>query len=163
MPTEIFSREQFEAALEHINPNYILQGVISGEYQYLLPIDDEVGITIRSTVLRHGWSADTSKNSIRIWLSERIPDDFAESGYSWSPLSGRHNAVARWITRESGWPTRLTKLVNTLTEWRVQSGNCCNVPKLILQAKTTTNQGRVFAKCRVCGKGFSWLTDKKSS
>ena len=161
MSIEIFSREQFETALARINPDFILQGVVLGEYQYLLPIDDVVGITVRSTVNKYGYSAETGQDSIRIWLSERVVDDFVESGYDWVPLSGCKNAVGRWVTRVPGWQMRLVLVINTLTMWRSLAGDCCGTPKLILQAKTVANSGRVFTKCRVCNKGFQWLTKKE--
>jgi len=157
MTVEIFTKEEFEKALP-INKNTgepmwrnarIIEG---GEYCYLIDVDDEVAIMVRSSIDRSGISAESGQDSIRCWLVRKMPCGGT------APLGSK---VSRWTTRIPGWQDRMTEVIRTLWSWRKKAGNCCGEPRHILKVKVDTpNKGRIFTKCNSCGK-FTWLTEPK--
>lgn len=144
---ETFTKEQFETYLSQSHTPYKALGLIDGEYSYLLPLDGQASITIRSSVKSDGTSADTGKDSIRAWLVDNAGQ----------PLGSK---VSRWTTRKAGWQNRLTKVVKTICQWRSMVGDCpdCGQPKGIFKAKTDKNRGRIFAKCKNHDH-FIWLDE----
>lgn len=144
MSVEIFTLKQFEDALpKHKTtgqPLCICQGMVEGEFQYYMKIDEYAGITIRSSVGPSGYSADTGDDSIRAWLTD----------HDSNPLGSK---VSRWTNRLPGWDVRLCNVLRTLWQWRKQAGDCphCKTPlKIFKVRKAGPNKGRVFAKCDVC-------------
>lgn len=160
MSVDIFTLSQFESALPRRNATgeALCQhvGLVAGEHEFRMRIDDQTAITIRSSVNASGVSASTGEDSIRAWL---IHTDG-------TPLGSK---VSKWTTRLPGWDTRLCDVLRTLWQWRKKAGNCpvCNHPKVIFKVKKQgPNQGRIFAKCENCenfrkDNGFVWLTDVK--
>lgn len=171
MTVEIFTKEQFETALPvHKTtgaPLWSCMGFVRGEWQYLIHIDAETGIIVRSSVERNGQSSDTGQGSIRAWLvrywGEFLPgQEMAEWGEQ--PLGSK---IVRWTTRQPGWAQRLDLVIRQLWKLRTIAGNCehCGDPKRINKVKKPgTNQGRLFATCnqQACDV-FMWLeiTDEK--
>lgn len=161
MSVDIFTLAQFEAALPRHNktgaPLCHCKGLVEGEYEFFMPIDEASGIVIRSSIGRDGISADTGEDSIRAWLAD----------LTGAPLGSK---VSRWTTRISGWDKRLADVLRTLWSWRKKAGNCpnCGAPKQVFKVKKEgPNKGRIFAKCGICGAqpgkdaGWVWLTEAK--
>jgi hypothetical protein len=142
-----FTREEFENYLSIHSPFSCL-GLIQGEEAYLIPLDEQTGIMVRSSVKKSGVSAGTSKNSIRAWLV---------SGSK--PLGSK---ISKWITRQPGWQERVDEQIKQLTLWRALAGDCkeCDKPKGIFIAHTEKNDGRPFARCKEHKDSFQWLDEK---
>lgn len=144
-----FTKQDFETYLTSNQSPYISLGLIDGEETYTLPLDNQVSITIRSSVKSNGLSADVAGDSIRAWL---VSGD--------KPLGGKSRTH-----RQPGWQGRLNGKVKQLVLWRTLAGDCkeCDEPKGIFKARTEKNKGRPFSKCRE-HNGFVWLDEpiKKS-
>ena len=95
-----FTKENFETYLETNHSPYKYTGLIDGEHTYILSLDNQVSITIRSSVKSNGLSADVGKDSIRAWLVD-------ENG----PLGSKVN---KWTTRQPGWQDRLDNNIKQL-------------------------------------------------
>ena len=155
MTTEIFSRQQFEAALPKHRvtrkPLCDYKGFVKGEHTYSLPVKDGIEIIIRSSIDGSGYCADTREDSIRAWLRSSKHDRPLWKG-------GRD-----WITRQPGWEDRLTKLLRKLY-WRgqqVATCNQCGDLAAVYTAKTQKNKGRQFYKCLGCQSWLGWLPEKQ--
>lgn len=158
MPVQIFTQAEFEEALPKHKitglPLCTCIGMEEGELTYFMPIDDTTGIIIRSSIDSTGYSADTGEDSIRAWLVD----------CNRAPLGSK---VSKWVTRVSGWDTRLKDTLRQLWAWRKQAGNCptCSTPMNIYKVKKAgPNKGRVFVKCGVCEQahrpnGWRYLED----
>ena len=149
MPIETFSKQEFESKLDYLEPQSL--GIIQGEEAYLIKLDGQVSIMVRSSVKEDGYSADTGQDSIRAWL---VSGD--------KPLGSK---VSKWTTRLPEWSERLNGVLLQLTEWRLLAGDCktCNEPLGIFKVKKAgENKGRVFANCRD-HKGFRWLDEVKDN
>lgn len=153
MAVDKFSKAQFEAALPE---PWTTIGVVKGEWTYLCGIDDKTAVLIRSSVSQYGWSAASSDDSIRLVLCQYVKDDFGQPEHEWVPISTK---IDTWTTRVAGWQKRMNAKINILKEWRVRAGDHCGMPKHIYRAHTPENDGRIFAKCKICGGGFLWLTE----
>lgn len=148
MTTEIFTREEFENALPE--GYWETAGMENGEYCYLIPINEDIKIFIRSSVRFDGLAAETGKDSIRAWLVD-------------SEGKALGSKVQKWIQRVPGWEIRLLDMLRTLWDWAHKAGYCsnCNVPKKIFKVrKEGENKGRVFATCKQCNdkEQWKWLT-----
>ena len=161
----IFSKAEFEAALPRHNQTAIpLWHEISpkdGEFVYVVQIDSEVGIEVRSSVkTTTGKSAGTGKDSIRAWLID------LKTGRSLG------KKVSKWTTRLPGWEKRLVtnpdSVIRTLWTWRKRAGDCpeCLEHLKVNKVKDTEknqakgNVGRPYASCwnKKCDNGpFRWL------
>lgn len=142
-----FTKEEFEAYLSQHKPFESL-GLVDSEYSYLLPLDGQVSITIRSSVKSDGTSADTGKDSIRVWLVDS----------NGKPLGSK---VSKWTNRLPGWKNRLTEVIKTICQWRAAAGDCpeCDRPKGIYKVKKSgPTKGRIFAKCKQHNH-FTWLDE----
>jgi hypothetical protein len=139
-----FSKEDFESYLASTHSPFTPLGLIDGEYTYSLPLDNQVSITIRSSVKSNGLSADVASDSIRCWL---VSGD--------KPIGGKGR-----VHRQPGWQGRLTEKVKQLVLSRTLAGDCkeCGHPKGIFRARTEANKGRPFARCRE-HNGFVWLDE----
>jgi len=113
MPVEHFTREQFEAALpvhrESGRPLWIHTGIVKGEHEYAVFVADgdtptNKLIRIRSSVKADGQSAETGKDSIRLWI------EYEHKG-QYHPLK-KHKT--RWTTRAPGWQARTTEKLREL-------------------------------------------------
>lgn len=93
MPVEIFTQAAFEDALPKHKvtqqPMCQLIGLVEGEFEYRLPIDKAVSITIRSSINSSGKSAASGQDSIRAWLVDNAG----------TPLGSK---VSKWTTRLPG-------------------------------------------------------------
>jgi DNA helicase-2/ATP-dependent DNA helicase PcrA len=141
MTVETITKEQFEKFLDTTNCKSGIDwqplGLIDGEETYIIPLDGQSSIMIRSSIKLDGQSAESGKDSIRLWL---VGSDNKSLG----------SKVSKWTTRLPGWQERTIEVCKTLTEWRGLAGDCpdCNKPKGIFKVKRrTVNQGRIFAKC----------------
>jgi hypothetical protein len=143
---ETFSKQDFEAYLASNHSPFQPLGLIDGEETYTLSLDNQVSITIRSSIKSNGLSADVGKDSIRCWLMNGD-----------NPLGSK---ISKWTTRQPGWQDRLNKNIKQLAEWRMFAGDCkeCGLPKGIFKARTEANKGRPFARCRE-HNGFVWLDE----
>lgn len=143
---EKFTREDFETYLKTNHPEYSPLGLIDGEECYNITLDNQVSITIRSSIKSNGMSADVGKDSIRCWLI--VGNN--------TPLGSK---VSKWTTRQPGWQKCLDKNILQLLKWRMLAGDCkeCERPKGIFKARTLANEGRPFTKCVNCDNGFAWL------
>jgi len=112
MPVEQFTKAEFEAALpKHRGsgkPLWIHTGLIQGEHEYAVFVTDgdmptNKAIFIRSSVGKNGVSADSGKNSIRLWVSYEYKG-------KWRPLK----KLDRWTTRVPGWQGRMTEKLREL-------------------------------------------------
>lgn len=161
MAVDVFGREEFEAALSAALKDKDLQWievpVRGGELHYQVPlqafneIDNYVAVEINSSIdWRSGLSADTGENSIRAWIADA----------DGSPLG---NKVQKWVTRVSGWETRLADVLDKLIKMAQQINlcpTCGKIEKVFVVKKEGANRGRIFKKC--CDV-FVWLdevTDK---
>jgi len=146
MATEIFTKTEFENALSKYG-NFSSVGVVYGEYCYILKVDSEMGIYVRSSVHFGGVCAETGKDSIRAYLY-----DFSENRIVGNPKKDYH-----WTTRSHGWDSRMGELINKMKNIRNKIGSHCNKTKIVLISHTKTNPDRLFCKCRICGQGFEWV------
>lgn len=151
MSVEIFSKEQFEAALpvdRDGNQLWFWAGLDRGEHSYIIEVQRDVRITVRSSVGPDGMSAASGQDSIRAWLCD-ITD---------RPLSPK---TQNYITRVPGWQDRLTRMLRELWKrgkavGRCQAGCRCLMP-IYRVKKDGPNKGRLFTKCPTCNGGFKWL------
>lgn len=181
MSIETFSRQQFEEVLTSISP-YEPQGVVKGEYCYVLPLDPKVGVYVRSSVNQFGWSNPTGEDSIRLYLVQKATcpnQDFHEfstasthrrqprescsichdTGYTWEFWPGAKPDA--YTQRTSGWCVRLGEKVAWLRNLRVRAGDCriCGLPKRIAVSHSANNPGRLYARCKNHEmQGFIWLS-----
>jgi len=112
MSVETFTKEQFEDALpKHKGsgkPLWIHTGLVQGEHEYVVHVTDgdtptNKAIFIRSSVGADGKSADTGKDSIRLWAAYEYKEH-------WHPLK----KLDRWTTRAPSWQTRMTEKLREL-------------------------------------------------
>ena len=97
---EVFTREQFEAALpvhkDTGKPVWEYVGLNAGEHTYAIPVTGtNKRITIRSSVKGNGISASSGNDSIRLWV-----EYYWAKRKEWYAL-GKLDA---WTTRRPGWP-----------------------------------------------------------
>lgn len=156
MSTEQFSLEMFTQALyDACVPHNIVAMLMStsmgDEYWYDIEVKNvsvaSVHIRINSSVLvSTGMSAATGENSIRAWLTDG----------DGNPLGSK---VQRWITRQSGWQSRLADMVTTLVTMG-QSLRYCNacrtLQRIFIVKKDGPYKGRYFKTC-LCDKSFEWI------
>lgn len=157
---DIFTKEDFERALPvsrkaSISPMIPASintklwkplGLIGTEYAYIVPVAEkncDIGIMIRSSVRPDGRSADTGEDSIRCWLVSMT--DYKPWG----------SKVSKYITRVSGWETRLTTTLKTLYKMALsiqRCPHCSSWMKVFKVKRESVNRGRIFIKCN-CERG----------
>jgi hypothetical protein len=163
---DTFTRQEFESALPVHKvtgePLWLHVGIAYGEHQYLIKIDEKVGILVNSSIGPSGVSAASGENSIRAWL---VAYTQKLNGVVTRPLGSKVN---RWTTRLPGWQDRLiyndNSVVRTLWRWRKKAGDCakCGDPKGVFRTKKPgPNKGRIFTKCLKCDGTFEWITEEK--
>lgn len=168
MPVEIFTREQFESALpKHKttqSPLWQFAGQETGEYVYAIPVLNKhlaMKIMIRSSIsTATDLSADTSQDSIRVWLVDAVTS---------LPMSAKLRA---YTTREKGWQGRLVALLRDQYKIAMRltpCGVCGKVRHAYKTKKAGENKGRLFQACYCQGKNggqasgtFDWLDERKA-
>lgn len=156
MTIDFFTREDFEAALptyknESAEPRPNLWshiGLVKNEHTYMVHINVDIKIMVRSSIDYTGVNASTGEDSIRLWLCD--PEG--------KPMGSK---LSKYITRVPGWQDRMIKQLRILWGFAKRAGYCpkCKTPKgVYIVKKKGQNQGRVFCKCRNCGNGFEFLT-----
>jgi DNA helicase-2/ATP-dependent DNA helicase PcrA len=155
MTVEIIKRSTFENFLcDNFQASWETLGVLYGEWVYLVPLNERVGVYIRSSIHQNDVSAEAGEDSIRVMLFDRE--------------ERKHISVktSRWITRVPGWQNRLLDAIDQLTQWHSLAGFCekCGAPKNIFKVKKDgKNKDRMFGKCTVCNDGFVWLDEVKTA
>jgi hypothetical protein len=150
MPVDIFTREQFEAAL----PRHKDTGVplwkldtdpaeeYGTEWEYLVTAPNGLFIRVRSSVSRVTSTSDEcGENSIRCWIVG--PDQNTPWG----------SKVGKWVTRMPGWEGRLAIVLRKLYKMAAGCGPCpsCRFTLKgqlkVFITKRGPNKGRVFYAC----------------
>src|SRR3990172_8332986 len=137
MSIEIFSKQKFESVLPH---KWGCLGLIDGEYYYLMPINQDIFIMIRSSIDSSGYCAEAGRDSIRAWLVDK----------DYQPLGSK---VSKWVTRLSKWDDRLIDTLRQLWKMAQFAGYCPNchlVNDVYKVKKAGPSKGRIFKKCRQC-------------
>lgn len=157
---EIFDVEQFKSALYPWS-NAVWLGLVSSEYCWLLPVTEQTGILIRSSIDHSGKSGGLGEDSIRLYPT-MCRSVYSQGKMVWSyDLFG--SADVRWVTRMKGWEKRLQDSIQKLAALLETAGECsqCGKPRMILKVKKEgENHGRWFAKCSdKTHKSFVWLDE----
>lgn len=149
-----FSATEFEAALpvHKVSGKRLFEslGIVDGEYTYFVPVSENAGIVVRSSVKSDGYSAETGKDSIRLWLVD--PKEHTPIG----------SKLSKYVTRVPGWEERLTAQLRILYRYALQVKQC-KCGDTIVPFKVTKdgpNKGRFFWKCRnrECQNNtFEWI------
>lgn len=165
MSIETFTVDEFENTLKELFPQYPPKnlGVIDGEYCYLLQITHNVGIYIRSSIGRDGYSATVGEDSIRVLLVqyEKLPTILQRDIYRTKYLG---KVGSKWTTRVKGWQSRLENIVQELITWlniAQYCPHCKDQPLSYFKVKKEgQNKGRIFATCpnKKHKKVFIWIT-----
>ncbi len=131
---ESFTLEEFEEAIAHHSAKSL--GFIDGEYSFRIPLDEQSGLIIRSSVNAQGVNKPSGKDSIRLWLVDS--ED--------KPLGSK---IDSWTKRIPGWRGNLNDKILELTKRRELVGDCpkCDKPIGIYKNK---NSNRLFARCWDC-------------
>lgn len=158
--TDIFSREQFEAALpvdkETGERLWEPVDLAFSEYTYGLPVSDHAVILITSSIRKgNELCDDTGDNSIRAWIVDA--SDFSK------PLAAK---LVRWTARTRNWRVNLSNLLRELWKLAMLIEPCptCGGPTRISVAKNgkPENAGRRFVSCTdraKCGKFITWVDE----
>lgn len=140
MPIEVFTKEQFEAALPKVRGErtWVPMNVVQGEYVYRLPVNEFVSIMIRSSVHKNGTAAPCGEDSIRCYLIN------STTAAPWG------SKISKYVTRVPGWRDRMLETLRAL--WRLGSQvrvcpKCGKTAMKIFLCKTGENKGRPFLKC----------------
>ena len=162
MATEIFSKNEFEAALPtHKLTNAALwqsKGLVDGEYVYYVPVNENAGIMIRSSIGASGYAASTGEDSIRLWLSG--PDN-GDSRAKSCKLDTYTKRTKNWRT------TMLDKLRNLYQIGKfVRPCKCGGMVRVSRSSKDNEHKGYLFASCSNHGchdTRFAWIADPKGN
>lgn len=159
MPTETFSKEEFESSLP---PLWYGLGLVEGEYCYTVPVTKkdvktaEVEIYIRSSVNSSGFCAPTGKDSIRLTLVDAVTR---------RPLAAKNTKSQRWVARTRNWKENMLGVMRDLYKVGLMLGTCpkCGKGQLVLRKSNSVhNPGRLFVTCSYghkqtgCGR-FVWV------
>jgi hypothetical protein len=159
MPVDLFTRQQFEAALPHDQHGvlWVYRGVQDGEHTYHLMVPNKhlptLGIIIRSSVHESGTSAAAGEDSIRCWLADIETD---------KPYGSK---IKKYVTRVKGWEKRLTDRLRLLYKLGLSltpCPGCKEMRKAFVVKAPTDNHGRFFQNCSTpeCKRGFAWIEFK---
>ncbi len=167
MPVEIFTTDQFDAALPHVQgkPLARTSSFEDGQWTYMLPVANGMAIKVYSGIGSSGVSADCGEDSIRAVIV-RLSDGRVYG-----------SKLKRWVTRQPGWRARLTDMLREMWKLALLTGPCNasivtatygDMPYgsrpcggtigVYLVRKPGPNKGRMFRKCDgdKC-KVFEWL------
>ncbi len=156
MPVEIFTKEQFEAALPTARGMTLATSFAfeDGQWVYCIPVANGMGIKVYSGIGPSGVSAGCGEDSIRAVIVRR-PD---------GKVYG--SKLKRWVTRQPGWRERLTDMLHEMWKLALLTGPCAcgGTVGVYIVRKTGPNKGKMFRKCdgKACramgGKPvFQWL------
>lgn len=152
MAVEIFTKEQFEAALpmrkDGTGKAWEYAGSCGGEHTYILPLPNGLGVKIHSSVGMNGLSGDTGENSIRIYLIDLETNKPAGS------------KISKWTTRVAGWQNRMMDEVRALARLGIKVSKCpvCGKNKKVFKvSKVGPNCGRLFITCDTECNQFEWI------
>ncbi len=154
-----FSKEQFEQALFNIHPGHERLGLVSGEEVYTIPVNGHTRLTVRSSIDRAGYAADSGEDSIRLWLEVYQPVYHNPNTLEWVATSRKVDA---YTTRVEGWQNRLESKIRILWDRAVKVRklpglcDCDKAANVYFVKKDSSNQGRPFQSCRDCDF-FEWL------
>ncbi len=131
-----FDLETFEEYLKNSHNPYLPLGEKDGEYAYILPLDGQSAIEMRSSIKLNGQAAENGKNSIRCWLVDN----------EGQPIGSK---IDSWTTRVNGWRNRLFVKILELVKRRIDAGDCreCEKPFGTYKRKS---DGLLFVKCWPC-------------
>lgn len=169
MGIDTFTTDEFDKTIrEIVFPHEVeLLGVIDGEYCYLIKINHNIGIYVRSSIGRDGYSATVGEDSIRVFLVQYsairtlLSHKLSYKVYRTDYLG---KAGGRWTTRVKGWQNRLRKVIRELIEWTNKAQYCPHCKDQPLHffkvKKEGKNKGRIFATCpnKYHDKVFIWIT-----
>ena len=147
MPVDVFTKEQFKAALPSV-PG-IRDAFESGQWTYTLPVKNGMALKVYSGVGPSGVSAGCGEDSIRAVIV-RMGDGRVYG-----------SKLKRWVTRQPGWRTRLTDMLRGMWKLALLTGPCACGGTVGVYAvrKAGANKGRLFRKCDGGGcRVFEWLT-----
>ena len=150
MPVDIFTKEQFEAALP---PVHRAAQFVDGQWTYTLPVKRGMALKVYSGIGASGVSAECGEDSIRAVIVRESNGKVYGS------------KLKRWVTRQPGWRVRMTDMLREM--WKLAlltgpcaCGGCVGVYKV---KKAGVNKGRLFRKCDgTCGL-FEFLTKTNTS
>ncbi|MHA2045689.1 MAG: hypothetical protein ACW99G_12905 [Candidatus Thorarchaeota archaeon] len=160
MSVEIFTKEEFEAALprhkETQEPLWTCEGVHKGEYVYHVSFNhpQEHAILVRSSVKSDGVSAATGQDSIRLLLISTKQNQLIAS------------KLSKYVTRVTGWQDRLLEQLRFLARIGMKLNLCdCGSWQVSFKVKKEgPNKGKFFKTCihQDCNRTkFAFLTDEK--
>lgn len=151
MTIERFTKEEFEAALTSTAPFYEEEGLVQGEHTYIIPVNSQTRLRVRSSVGANGVAADTGDDSIRIWVQFYQPDWKNPSRMTWT--GGKK--FDAYTTRIPGWAKRMDKKIHEL--WNIAAKltspiptscpHCGRVPRVGFSSKKNKNFGRPYCSC----------------
>ncbi len=158
MTTEIFSAEQFEAALpKHRKTNEILWrslGFKNGEMAYLVTIPGfHANIEIRSSIGTMGYARAAGEDSIRAWLVDSMGNSLGSK-------------TQKYVTRVAGWDRRMLVMLRALAHVGRHVKPCpvcSDLTKVFKVKKEGPNKGRYFVACKDACKQFSWIQPGKGN
>jgi hypothetical protein len=161
-----FTLGEFEKALDNIIPlGWLPLGMDLNEYCYIIEVNSNARIYIRSSVGANGIADKAGQDSIRLNLEVWQPDFRRNEHYEWIALPKKSVTSQRWVTRVPGWQERLEEKIrlywDVAKEFRqpVESCSCGKAPFVGI-SKSEKNKGRPYSSCLQkhggCGL-FMWL------
>lgn len=179
MATEIFTKQQFEAALpvDRETGERVWEEVSFGtEYTYAIPVTDTVVlrhpatgadtdtaeetravILVQSSIIRgQSQCGGTGENSIRAWL--------VNANNMQDPLAPK---VVRWTARTKNWRVNMTNQLRELYKIGLLLGDCpkCGAALKVRTSHSSANPDRHYIICSKSARGKScywggWLDEK---
>lgn len=160
MPIERFSVKDFEDALpkpKHGNKKlWYYLGPEKGERCYMVPVNAEVEIMIRSSIPENDTHcSDTGEDSIRVTIVDSIER---------RPLEAKDTKVQRWVARTKNWRTNLIRVLRTSyahASWLRTCPNCKTEMLRISRSKKDVSKDRLYLSCwnKQCKGYFKWLDE----
>jgi DNA helicase-2/ATP-dependent DNA helicase PcrA len=153
MTIERFTQKQFEAVL--YTP-WLHNGLQQGEHEYIVTLNANVNLIVRSSIDASGISASAGEDSIRMWLTVLTGNG------AYQPMK-RNSELTAYTTRMPGWDIRMNTKIADLHKMadRIKRPipvceDCGQAYWLGVTKKAGANQGRIYANCKVHG-GFQWM------
>lgn len=163
-----FTLQEFEQALDSIIPlGWLPLGMDLNEYCYIIEVNSNARIHIRSSIGESGITDEAGQDSIRLNLEIWQPDFRRNEHYDWIALPKKAIDSQRWITRVPGWQERLEEKIrlywNIAKEFRQPVEFCsCGKAPFVGISKSKKNNGRPYSSCLEkhggCGL-FLWLDE----
>lgn len=163
MPTETFTREEFEKfltdRLQERGVKWEGIGVRFSEYCYLIPTYfSSPKLLIHSSIRASGVCDGAGENSIRVTIVDGSTSQL-------SPLAAKDTKSQRWVARTKNW--RLNLLSVLRDQWRLARmlapcPHCGGTPHINrVKNPTSSHHGRLFlcCDCRKTGKHFQLIDE----